>query len=268
MTEKNSTKAPKEHFDRLYKIIKKLRHPEEGCSWDLKQTAVSLRTSLLEEVYECIDAIDKQDDENLKEELGDMFLLLVMISRIKEQESRFTVEEVLHDISEKLVRRHPHVFGDVKTDDVDEILQQWDDIKENLEGKKKKESILEGITAALPPLEKSFEIQKKVAKVGFQWDSVDEVWEKMEEEIRELKEEHRLGDREKMEQELGDILFTVVNLARMMKIDPALALNRTNNKFVKRFQKIEERLKEQKIDIKGAGLPLLDSLWDEVKKED
>lgn len=254
----------KEYFEKLYQIIKRLRAPN-GCPWDLEQTAISLRKDLLEEVYECIDAIDTGDNENLKEELGDLFLLLTMITRIKEQEGVFSLEEVLETICAKLIRRHPHVFGNDKITEIEDIIKKWDSIKENIEGKKNIKSIFENIPSALPPLEKANAIQKKAAKVGFEWDAIEPVFAKLEEEVGELKFEYEQGNRQKTEEELGDVLFTVVNIARKMKIDPTLALNRTNCKFIKRFQEIESILKEKNMELAETDLKFLDSLWDEIK---
>lgn len=254
-------------FNELYQIIKVLRSPD-GCPWDLKQTAFSLRSDLLDEVYECIDAIDAGDDKHLEEELGDVLLLIVMISRIKEQENAFVIEDVLSGICRKLVRRHPHVFGEKKIRNIKDIIQTWDYIKENVEGKTYDQSILENIPKSLPPLEKAFQIQKKAAKVGFQWDAVEPVFEKLEEEMEELKHEYQQQNWNRCEEELGDVLFTVVNIARMLKINPTLALNQTNRKFTKRFREIESILKDQGISLKQADIQLMDKLWDEIKKRE
>jgi len=254
-------------FEKFYQIIRKLREPD-GCPWDLKQTAETLRKDLLEEVYECIEAIDKNDNDNLKEELGDIFLLVTMIIRIKEQDLKFNIEEVLESISAKLIRRHPHVFGDEKVASIDEIKENWDKIKRDVEGKRTIDSILEKIPSAVSPLNKAHTIQKRVAKVGFEWDSIEPVFQKLEEEIVELKVELSKNDFQRIEEELGDVLFTVVNLARMLKIDSDLALNRANSKFINRFQGIEQRLKEQNIKVEDAGINLLDNLWEEIKKNE
>ncbi len=259
-------KALGKSFLRLYGIVKKLRAPG-GCPWDREQTPSTLRTNLVEETYECIDAIDNRDDENLREELGDIFLLVTMIGEMKEEEKSFTLEEVLNEISDKLIRRHPHVFGDVNKETVEEVLDQWEDIKENIEGKKHLESVLERIPKALPPLERALKIQKKVSRVGFDWSDIAPVWEKIEEEIGEVKEAIKTKDRVAMESEIGDLLFTVVNLSRLLKIDPTVALNRTNEKFIYRFRLLEEKLKKQGIPIEDVSLKEMDNIWNELKKQ-
>ncbi|MBN2444634.1 MAG: nucleoside triphosphate pyrophosphohydrolase [Spirochaetales bacterium] len=262
----NQMKDPSVFFKKLYDIIVTLRDPG-GCPWDLKQTVHSLRESLIEESYECVSAIDEADDENLREELGDILLVLSMIIRIKEQDNAFTYADVLQEISDKLIRRHPHVFGKEILETAEEVLVNWDKIKTEVEGKKAIVSLLESIPRAFPPLEKAYAIQKKVSKVGFDWKEVGPVWEKLDEEINELKIEIDKGDTEKIEEELGDVLFTIVNLGRLLKINPGIALNRTNAKFMKRFMELEQRVKKRGIDINDAGLEVLDEIWDEIKGE-
>jgi tetrapyrrole methylase family protein/MazG family protein len=180
-------------FGRLFEIVRRLRAPD-GCAWDRAQTPYSLRGNLIEEAYEAISAIEEGDEGNLQEELGDLLLVLTMIAYMKEQEKSFQVAEVLEHICAKLIRRHPHVFGDARKETPAEVIEQWDHIKENLEGKKPKNSVLERVPRTLPPLERAYEIQHKVAKVGFDWDGVQPVWEKLAEEIRELREAHGVGD--------------------------------------------------------------------------
>jgi tetrapyrrole methylase family protein / MazG family protein len=256
--------TPSALFTHLYEIITTLRGPE-GCPWDKKQTATTLRGSIIEEAYECVSAINENDDENLKEELGDLLLVVFLIVRIKEQENAFSITDVLRDISEKLIRRHPHVFGDTTIETAEEVKKSWDKIKSDVEGKKPVHSILESIPGAFPPVEKAYAIQKTVSKVGFDWKEAAPVWEKLDEEIGELKEELQKGDKEMAEEELGDILFTVVNLGRLLKMQPSAALQRTNEKFIRRFMALEKKLQDRNIDIKSAGLDVLDSVWDEVK---
>jgi tetrapyrrole methylase family protein/MazG family protein len=263
--ENNQQASLKKKFSKLYSIIKQLRGPE-GCPWDKKQTASTLRKSLVEEAYECINAIDEEDDENLKEELGDLFLVILMIIRIKEQEERFTIQEVLDGISEKLIRRHPHVFGNDKVKSVDDVIIKWEHIKTNVEGKKREKYLLDSIPKAFPPLGKAIAIQKKVSRIGFDWKNVEPVWHKLEEEIDELKTAYEKQHMLHMEEELGDIIFTIINIARLMNIDPSIALNRTNNKFIERFTQVEKKLQQEGIDIHKAGLELMDALWNEIKK--
>ncbi len=254
-------------FDRLYAIIRRLRAPD-GCPWDREQTPETMRGSLVEEAYECVSAIEEGDVENLREELGDLMLVSTMIAYMSEQEGRFKVAEVFDEICAKLVRRHPHVFGEVESKTAGEVLQQWEQIKEHVEGKKAKHSVLERVPRTLPPLERAYLIQQKVGKIGFDWKEPGPVWEKLAEEIGELKQAHGRGDQREVERELGDLLFTVVNLGRLMKVDPTLALNGTNQKFVGRFQELERRLAAQGLNPKGATLEQMDGIWEQIKTEE
>jgi tetrapyrrole methylase family protein / MazG family protein len=254
-------------FVRLYGIITKLRDPG-GCPWDIEQTPETMRENLLEEAYECVNAIDNHDDANLCEELGDLFLDGMMIVRMAEQEKKFTLEQVFSGISEKLIRRHPHVFGDSIVGGSEEVVTQWDKIKEEVEGKKNTQSILASVSRSLPPLERALEIQKKAAKTGFDWNESAPIVKKLEEEIGELEHALACSDAHAAEEEFGDILFTIVNIARFASINPSIALNRTNEKFTARFKEIEKRLMDKGIPIKDAGLELMDSLWNEIKKEE
>jgi len=253
-------------FQRLFSIVQRLRAPD-GCPWDREQTPYSMRTNLIEEAYEAISAIEEGDDANLEEELGDLYLLVTMIGFMKEQEGRFRVADTLEHIAEKLIRRHPHVFGDAVKETPGEVVEQWDHIKDHVEGKKPKHSALERVPRTLPPLERAFEIQKKVSKVGFDWKNPGPVWEKLEEEITELREADAGSDPEAAEHEFGDLLFTVVNLGRLMGIDPTLALNRTNQKFIARFQELERRLSERGFELGTADLDTMDRVWNEIKAE-
>lgn len=252
-------------FNTLINTVKSLREPETGCAWDLKQTASSLCPSLLEEVCECMDAAHSNDDENLKEELGDVVFTSLLISYIKEQEGAFSVDEVLKTASDKMIRRHPHVFGDASAETSDEVLTQWDRIKAEVEGRIS-ERLLGKIPSSLPSLLKAWEIQKKAAKVGFDWPSVDQVWDKVHEEIDEVKQEIEDNNREKLEEEIGDLLFSVVNIARFLKVDPDRALTLTNRKFTDRFNKVEDKMKALGKEMSTENFELMDSLWEEVKK--
>jgi tetrapyrrole methylase family protein/MazG family protein len=254
-------------FGKLYEIVKRLRAPD-GCPWDRKQDPYSIRTNLIEEAYECVSAIEEEDNENLEEELGDLLLVVTMIAYMKEQEDRLQLTGVLERICSKLIRRHPHVFGDAKKETPDEVIEQWNNIKDHVEGKKPKHSVLERVPRTLPPLERALEIQKKVAKVGFDWDHVSPVWDKLEEEIEELKTAHKNRDVRSIEQEFGDILFTLVNIGRLMNIDPTLALNGTNQKFINRFQELERRLRDQDRRPEDLDLEALDNIWNQIKTED
>ena len=257
--------AVKEAFGRLYEIVLRLRAPD-GCPWDRKQTPYTLRTNLVEEAYECVSAIEEEDDENLREELGDLLMVAAMIASMKEEKNRFRLSSVLEDISAKLIRRHPHVFGDAVKETPEEILEQWQHIKENVEGKPPG-SVLERVPRTLPPLERASLIQEKVSRVGFDWAHLAPVWEKLSEEIAELKEAQSSGSTRRMEQELGDLLFTVVNLGRLMGLDPTLALNGANQKFIARFRELERRLVDEGLTPKEADLELMDSIWNQIKRE-
>lgn len=253
----------KEAFNELYNIIKKLRGPE-GCNWDREQTPQSLRSDLIEETYECIEAIDEKDYEHTKEELGDLFLLVTMLAYMHEQDGLFSVSDSLNGISEKLIRRHPHVFGNSEASTPEEIIRQWDDIKTNVEGRKAKDSVLDKVSHGLPPLEKAYKLQKKAAKVGFDWQNINDIWEKVHEEIDEVKHAENVSFDE-LEAEIGDLIFAVVNIARAYKIDPAIALQRTNNKFTRRFHFIENNMKKIHKDLCSENFNLMDFFWDKAK---
>ena len=250
-------------FDRLYGIIQKLRSPE-GCPWDRKQTPDSLRPFLIEEIYECFEAMDDGDSEHVKEELGDIFMLITMISYMKEQEQSFSVASVLQEVSDKLVRRHPHVFGDVELETSEEVIQQWAEIKTNVEGRKVEGSLLDKVPRTMPPLERATRLQGRAADVGFDWSKVNDVLAKVREEIDELGA--AIGDSDSsIEDELGDLLFSLVNLARFLKIDPTLALHRTNTKFTSRFSYIEREMQKRGQELSRENMGLMDELWNQAK---
>jgi tetrapyrrole methylase family protein/MazG family protein len=259
-------------FSRLYDVIVRLRAPD-GCPWDREQTPSTLRKDLMEETYECIEAIDEKDPSHIKEELGDLFLLVTMISYMHEQENAFELSDVLNTVSEKLIRRHPHVFGDVKVSGSDEVLDNWAKIKIEQEGRAPKDSILDEVSSALPPLDKAQKLQKKASKVGFDWSDAQGVFSKIDEELNEVKEvlnqqeiNYESGiDISMLESELGDVLFSVVNLCRFFNIDASVALQRTNAKFIKRFKHVEKRMKESNQAMQKENLALMDSFWDEAK---
>ena len=256
-------------FARLLETIQRLRGPD-GCAWDRAQTPSTLRSSLVEEVWEAISAVETGDEENLAEELGDLYLLVTMIAWMKEQEGMFTVSSVLGGIRDKLVRRHPHVFGTTTAGSVADILARWDEIKkaEKSEAGKSMESALEHVPRGLPPLETSLAIQKKAAKVGFDWPDAGPVWDKIHEELEELRQAAGAGNRQRIEEEVGDLLFSVINLSRFLKADPSLALHATNAKFVRRFREVEKRLAAERIPTAQAGLARMDELWNQVKAEE
>ena len=253
-------------FGDLVEIMEKLRSPE-GCPWDRKQTHESLLPYLLEETYEVIDAVKKGSDEELKEELGDLLLQVVFHSQITKERGAFDIEDVVDSIAKKLVHRHPHVFGereDIKT--AEDVNREWEKLKEK-EGKKK-ESLLDGIPESMPALERAYKLQKRAAKVGFDWEGFEGIKEKLIEEISEIEEEIKKGDREKIEEEVGDFLFMAVNLARFLGVHPEVALRRANEKFEKRFRYIEKRAKEMGKNLKEMSLEEMEALWQEAKERE
>jgi tetrapyrrole methylase family protein/MazG family protein len=265
-----------EVFRKLYDIVVRLRSPD-GCPWDREQTPFSLRKDLIEETYECVEAIDEQDPPHIREELGDIFLLVTMIAYMYEQEGHFTVGDVLEGVSEKLIRRHPHVFGGLKGEDGSplssaEVLRHWDRIKVEQEGRKPKDSILDEVSRGLPPLDRAWKLQKKAAKAGFDWPDIRGVVSKIEEEIEEVLSAAEKNTTEApsfqaaLEGELGDLLFSAVNLCRYLGVEPSVALQRTNHKFTERFKHIEKRMKETGQAMTPQNLAVMDQYWKEAKK--
>jgi len=251
-----------EAFKELYDIVVRLRGPG-GCPWDIEQTPSSLRGSLVEETYECLEAIDEKDPAHIAEELGDLFLLATMISYMHEQEGKFSVADALSNVGKKLIRRHPHVFGEVKVKDSAEVLNNWAEIKVKQEGRKPKDSVLDEVSGGLPPMERSFKLQKKAAKSGFDWPDIEGVIDKIKEELDEVR---AAKNETETEEELGDLLFSVINLCRYLKIEPSSALNRTNNKFIERFKYVEKKMKENGQEMKKENLNIMDKYWNEAKK--
>jgi len=272
----NNNKA----FQKLYEIVVRLRGPG-GCPWDIEQTPLTLRSDLIEETYECVEAIDEQDPPHIKEELGDLFLLVTMLSYMHEQESHFTVTEVLQELSEKLIRRHPHVFENANGADPsltsEEVLKSWAKIKVEQEGRKPKDSVLDEVSRGLPPLDRAWKLQKKAAKVGFDWPDASGVIAKIKEELQETEAAMAnapatsasvaSAPNTALEGELGDLLFSVVNLCRFFSIESSVALQRTNIKFTERFKHVEKRMKETGQEMKAENLELMDRYWNEAKKK-
>ncbi|WP_456397246.1 nucleoside triphosphate pyrophosphohydrolase [Desulfurobacterium sp.] len=253
-------------FDDLVKIIETLRS-ENGCPWDRKQTYETLLPYLLEETYEYIDAVKEKDYENMKEELGDILLQVIFHSQIAKEEEKFSIDEVVDEICRKLIFRHPHVFGDRKDiKDARDVLKAWDEFKK-AEGKKRK-SLFDGIPKSLPPIERALKIQKRAAKTGFDWNNIKDVLEKVKEELRETENAIGKGDKEEIEEEIGDLLFALVNLARFANVDPAVALHRTNEKFIKRFSKMESLAEKEGKKLSKMSLKEMDKLWESAKKEE
>ncbi|WP_166963542.1 nucleoside triphosphate pyrophosphohydrolase [Yeosuana marina] len=254
----NSRDTQLKAFDRLLTIMDELR---EQCPWDRKQTMETLRHLTIEETYELGDAILDKDLEEVKKELGDVLLHIVFYSKIGSETNDFDIADVCNGICEKLIHRHPHIYGDVTVENEDDVKRNW----ENLKLKEGKKSVLEGVPNSLPALVKANRIQEKVAGVGFDWEQPEQVWEKVEEELSEFKEEIKKGDKDAMESEFGDVLFSMVNYARFLKINPENALERTNKKFTKRFQYLEEKAKEINKPLKDMTLAEMDVFWEEAK---
>jgi tetrapyrrole methylase family protein/MazG family protein len=252
-----------EKFDELVKIMEILRS-EKGCPWDRVQTHDTLKRYLLEEAYELIEAIENKDSKAMKEELGDLLLQIVFHSEIAKQNSNFDINDVIQTIIQKMIRRHPHVFAEADFKTPEEVLAQWDERKKE-EGKLH-ESILDGIPLALPALLRAYKIQSRVSKVGFDWDNAQGVVEKIKEEVKEVEEAIACQEKNRIEEEIGDLLFSIVNLARFLKIDPEAALRKTNRKFEKRFKKLEKIAKQKGKNLKDMTLQEMDSLWNEIKK--
>ena len=265
--------ARMEAFNRLHETIRRLRAPG-GCPWDREQTPETLRETLIEEAYETVEAITEGDTDHVCEELGDVFLNAVMLSYMYEQLDSFTVTDVLETVSDKLIRRHPHVFGETdgyagpgsgkETDTPEKVLNQWDEIKQKVEGRKGS-SALDGVSMGLPSLERAKKLQKRASKCGFDWEHSDDVWPKVDEELAELREAAAGGNPERIEEELGDVLFSLVNIARHLKVDPGVALTRTNAKFVKRFTHVESSMKEAGLPMDKDHLADMDRFWNELR---
>ena len=262
---------PADAFRQLYDIVARLRGPD-GCPWDREQNPSSLRPCLIEETYECIEAIDEKNPAHIREELGDLFLLVTMLAYINEEEGHFSTVDVLQTICEKLVRRHPHVFGETKVRDSGEVLNNWARIKTEEEGRGAKDSILDEVSSGIPPLDRAYSLQKKAAKAGFDWPDAAGVADKIREELDEVLEAAAAAavagaesSGEKIEEELGDLLFSAVNLCRYLKVEPSVALRRTNSKFVRRFKYMEKKMKETGQEMKPENVRLMDQYWNAAK---
>ncbi|GAA3509309.1 nucleoside triphosphate pyrophosphohydrolase [Aquimarina addita] len=259
MTPMNSRENQLNALDRLLTIMDELR---EQCPWDKKQTLQSLRHLTIEETYELGDAILNNDLEEVKKELGDLLLHIVFYAKIGSETQDFDIADVANEICEKLIHRHPHIYGDVQVADEEEVKKNWEKLKLK-EGKK---SVLEGVPKSLPALVKASRIQDKVAGVGFDWEEPQQVFEKLEEELAELQDEVNAQNQDKIEAEFGDVLFSMINYARFLKINPEDALERTNKKFIKRFQYLEEKAKVNSKSIQDMTLAEMDVFWEEAKR--
>jgi XTP/dITP diphosphohydrolase len=256
MSQDNLSKA----FLDLVEIMDTLR---EKCPWDKKQTIQSLRSNTIEELYELVDAIIEEDWKGIKEELGDILLHVLFYAKIGTEQGQFTLQDSIEGISKKLIHRHPHIYGDVKAEDEETVKKNWEQLKLQ-EGKK---SLLEGVPNSLPAMVKAFRIQQKVKQVGFEWEHIDQVWDKVEEEMKELKVEVEAKNQDKMEAEFGDVLFSLINYARFLNIDPETALERTNKKFKYRFELMEAYAKENGLDLASLSLAEKDALWNKIKSK-
>ena len=268
-----------EAFEKLYEIIVRLRGPD-GCPWDRDQTPMTMRRHLLEETYESIEAIESDRTEDIREELGDLYLLVTMIARMYEEDGRFEVRDALESISDKLVRRHPHVFGEAQVESTEDVLDQWQRIKVEQEGRRAKTGVLDGVSRALPSLERAYKLQRKAAKVGFDWPDLSGVRDKLHEEIEEvidaaggpssLSTPRREDDtaHAELEREVGDMLFSAVNFARYLGVDPSTALNRANTKFTERFHHVERELGHAGKEPTAEHFALMDELWNASKENE
>ncbi|MDD4528749.1 MAG: nucleoside triphosphate pyrophosphohydrolase [Bacteroidales bacterium] len=261
MDKENRREKTLESFDKLLTIMDELR---EKCPWDRKQTFETLRHLTIEETYELADAIIENDDSEIKKEIGDLLLHIVFYAKIGSEKGSFDIKDVVDSLNEKLIRRHPHIYGEVRADNAQQVMENWEQIK--LKENNGTKSTLSGVPKTLPALVKAYRIQDKARGVGFDWDNIEQVWEKVEQEIEELKVELKAGNKKKTEQEFGDVLFSLINYSRFIDVNPETALERTNKKFIQRFQYIEQEVKKQNKDMREMTLEELDKIWNEAKK--
>jgi XTP/dITP diphosphohydrolase len=248
-------------FGRLLDIMDELR---EKCPWDKKQTIESLRILSIEEMYELAEAITQNDMQAIKEELGDILLHIVFYAKIADEQNAFDISSLIHQLCEKLIIRHPHIYGDVKVNGEEDVKQNWEAIKQRT-SKKEKKGLLSGVPAALPALVKAYRMQDKAKQVGFEWENREQVWAKVEEELHELQDALKIGTDEQRKKEFGDVLFALVNYARFINVDPEAALADTNNKFYNRFVLMEEKAASKGLQLNDMTLTEMDALWNETK---
>lgn len=261
----------KKRFEDLVALMARLRAPD-GCPWDRAQTPQSLRTYLLEETYEVLDAIERQDAAALKDELGDLLLQVLFHAQLAAEQGRFSIDDVLTELHDKLVRRHPHVFGSVKADSPEQVVVNWEALKaaeRNAHADRHGEgnSALAGVPQTLPAQLEAYQLTRKAAQAGFDWERLEDVLAKLNEEVEELREGVAANDKDRLEDEAGDLLFVAVNVARFLGLDPELALRRTNRKFVRRFGEIEQELARQGKRLEDASLAEMDALWERSKQK-
>lgn len=259
-----SEKDPRlEEFKRLLDIMDNLR---TKCPWDIKQTNESLRKLTIEETYELADAVLSGNDTGIRDELGDLMLHIVFYSRIGQEKGKFDIADVLKGINEKLIYRHPHVFGDISVSGASEVEENWEQLK--MKENHNYKPVLSGVPSSLPAIVKANRIQEKVRGVGFDWEDREQIWDKVQEEIHELRVEIEKGNTERIESELGDVFFSLINASRLYEIDPEAALEKTNRKFIKRFNYLEKQTLEKGISLHDMSLDEMNVIWEEAKKED
>lgn len=253
-------KSTADSFLALVTIMDELR---EQCPWDRKQTIHTLRSMTLEETYELADAIDENDWQGIREELGDMLLHILFYTKIGTEQGQFILKEVIDGIAQKLITRHPHIYGDVKVRDEEDVKRNWEQIKI----KEGKASVLSGVPKSLPAVVKATRIQEKAKQVGFEWDNKEDVWRKVEEEMQELKEAIQADSQEAVKEEFGDLLFSLINYARFLQVDAEAALEQTNKKFMNRFKAMEVMAAEKGLNLADMSLAEMDALWNEIKRK-
>jgi XTP/dITP diphosphohydrolase len=258
--------ANKEHLESFGKLLDVMDELREKCPWDMKQTIESLRKLTIEETFELGDAILANDLQEIKKELGDILLHIVFYAKIASEKNSFDIGDVINSLIDKLVYRHPHVFGDVDVKDAKEVEENWEALKLNEKGREKR--VLAGVPVSMPALVKANRLQEKARGIGFDWERKEQVWEKVSEEIGELEIEIRKEDNEKMEAEFGDLFFSLVNAARLYGVDPESALERTNQKFIRRFNYLEEQTLQKDISLHDMSLSEMDKYWNEAKRKD
>lgn len=249
----------------LVKVVKALRS-EGGCPWDIEQTHATLKRDLIEEAYEVIEAINKNDMEMLREELGDVLLQVVFHAQIETENGVFDIDDVADENCKKMIQRHPHVFGEINVDSVDDVLTNWDAIKRQTKGQKTTSQAIDSVPREFPALMRADKVQSKAAKAGFDWSEVDGALDRLSEEIEELRTAIATGRADEISDELGDVLFSAVNVSRFVKVDAEEALTASTDKFIARFKIVEKLAEERSINMKTADLDILDALWDEAKK--
>lgn len=254
-------------YNDLLDIMARLRSPG-GCPWDREQDHKSLKRYLIEETYEVLEAIDEENPAKLCDELGDVLLQVVFHAQIAKENGRFDMSDVVHGVSSKMINRHPHVFGEAEAETPDDVMEIWEKVKKKEKGQETQTKVLKSVPGNLPSLMRSYKVQEKAAQVGFDWDKPEDAFQKVEEEVQELKKACESGNQAEIEEELGDLLFAVVNVSRFYKVQPELALAATINKFIKRFEYVETRSAQQGKSLENMTLAEMDALWDECKRKE